>query len=925
MFRIDTIREACEKNSLIITANQRLSSKAIQAWGYYQQEKNQKIWKSPRIYSIDTWFKECWKKLQALGYKDSLYKILSNEQERIFWEEITSQHTLMQTEVLAQQAANAYKALRKWELTINELNQYESDISISLLQHWFANFEKKLTLTQLITQEESLKVIGQAYKDNLLEQEPEISLVGFDDIPPLIQTQLNKMSAKIHHVNSDNFTPKSLFRCEHDDSKSEIKAAAQWAKNILATNNTKNAPRIGIIVPNLGQCRSQVERALINTFEGHSLLTETPRYTLPFNISAGIPLGETPLFIDTFLLLKLNQPDWDIEDVYRLLLSPFWGTYSAEIQMRSSIANDLQQLGLLSIKTAELCWKIKHRVHQKSSSKNKSTNSESVDRDGQQAYAYLENMSNKEKYHRGKQLPSQWVETFLQQLDDINWPGERQPDSIEYQQTQLWHQLLETFSSLDNTLGSISVSVAISQLQRMANRQPFQAKVPDSPIQVLGILEGSGLHFTHCWVLGLHQQTWPPAPAPNPILPVGLQRKYNMPHASSLRELQFAQSLTKNYKHCASEIIFSSANYDTENEIELSPSQLILDIPIQDILTNKEHNEFNQSTNDLDHFITTQHQTKNHERVYCEKAPKVSIFDLNSEGILTGGSSIIKSQSINPFDAFAKHRLKIRKIPKAAIGFSAIDKGNILHLSLASLWKSLKTQEALLLIEDDELTTLLNNIVNVEMNAVIKHKRYHFGKMLCQLEVQRQIDLIMKWLAYEKSRQPFSVVSIEESHRAKISNYTLQLRLDRVDKINDDSGSFYHLIIDYKTGQCSLNDWKGERPADPQLPFYLTVNNSNHYLNQLNAIAFAQINVKKQSLVGLHHENKNITAITSIEKNRIGLHPTWEHASEEWSRISNTLFEQFLSGNVAIDYSNNNQLNFSREYISLNRFYDPQD
>lgn len=912
LFRIDTISEPCETNSLIITANQRLSNKAIQAWGHYQQEKSQTLWKSPRIYSIDKWFKHCWKKLQADGYNNSSHKIISNEQERIFWEQITSHHALMQTEVLAQQAASAYKALCKWKLTIDELKQYESDISSHLLQSWFTEFEKKLARTKLITLEESIKIIGQAYSDGALKQEPEILLVGFDDIPPLINSQLNNISSNIRHIDSDDFIPKTVVRREYKDFESELKAATHWARQILSNSDTNASPRIGIIVPNLGQCRSQIERALINTFEGHSLFTQTPRYTLPFNISAGVPLGKTPLFIDTFLLLKLNQSSWAIEDIYRLLFSPFWGAYSTELETRSSIVNDLQTLGLLTVSTQGLCWRIEQKIQQAISLKNTNT---TIDDGDYKTYRYLKNISDKDRYEKNRQLPSQWVEIFLKQLDDINWPGERQPDSIEYQQTQLWHQLLETFASLDNTLGSISVSDAISQLKNMANYQPFQAKVPDSPIQVLGILEGSGLHFTHCWILGLHQQAWPPAPSPNPMLPIALQREHNMPHASSLRELQFAQSLTKNYKHCAKEIIFSSATYDTDNDIELSPSQLIQDIPIQDGFSDKQSEDF-------EGFITAQHQTKTHESVPCQQAPKVNIFDLNSEGILTGGSNIIKMQSINPFDAFAKHRLKIRSIPKATIGFSAIDKGNILHLSLASIWEQLRTQNTLLSTSEDKLKALVSDIVNAEMNTVIKHKRFHFGTQLCELEAQRQTQLILGWLAHEKSRQPFSVIAIEESHRVKINGYTLQLRLDRVDEINNTSDKPYQLLIDYKTGQCSLNDWKSERPTDPQLPFYLTINNSNHKLGQLNAIAFAQINIKKQSLVGLHHENNHFAELTPIEKNRIGLQPTWEHASEEWNRISNHLFEQFISGNAEVNYINNNQLNFSREYIPLNRFYD---
>lgn len=950
LFRIEIIFDLCQKNSLILTPNQRIRNKAIQAWGLHKLDKNLTSCRPPRIYSLDEWFDECWQKLQKIAYKKSLCQIISPEQERILWEKITSDKKLMHAEVLAKQASTACKVLKRWELTTASLNAYEADTSTHLLKEWHTIFEQRLKRLGFITQETSIEIIGEAYTHNILQQETEIALVGFDDIPPLLGSQLKKMASDIVTIDTNDFTPESISRVSFNDSAAEMEAAAQWAKAIIVAAAPDKNPRIGIIVPNLGQCRAQIERALTNSFEGHSLLTKTPRYTLPYNISAGIPLGKTPLLIDTFLLLKLNQRTWQTDDLYRLLFSNFWGHYAQELEFRSALVNHIQKLGIFSLSIKELCWQIK------TISKKFGSAEDTEDRDlldpikidqpqAKQPLLYLENFDKKEKNQNKKQLPSQWVDIFLDQLNHLNWPGEKQPDSIEYQQTQLWYQLLETFTGLDSTLGAIGVSEAISQLQSMANHQPFQAKVPDSPIQVLGILEGAGLHFTHCWILGLHQQAWPPAPMPNPLLPIGLQRQYNMPHASSLRELQFAQSLTNNYKHCATEIVFSSPHYDDGNEIELTPSQLIKDIPLQQLSAEEQTSRVEASSNEFEQYINRQHAIKNLEFIACNSAPKVNLFDINHEGILTGGSNIIKAQSINPFDAFAKHRLKIRTHTDAVMGFSAIEKGNILHQVLAFLWQHLQTQRQLLSIDNSALTLLVSDGVNVEINNIIKHKRHHFGDEIIQLEAERQTELILKWLAYEKTRQPFAVKCIEESYKINIKGYNLHLRLDRIDEINPViqlsaepyQPEPYHLIIDYKTGQCSLNDWAGEHPNDPQLPFYLCVNNlaanqlnvdnpnfdnNLDYFCSLNAIAFGQINVKQQTLMGLHHESFALPEVTSIKDNKVNLQRTWEQASNEWSRVSFELFERFLCGDTNVQYSNANQLKFSRDFISLNRFYD---
>ena len=86
------------------------------------------------------------------------------------------------------------------------------------------------------------------------------------------------------------------------------------------------------------------------------------------------------------------------------------------------------------------------------------------------------------------------------------------------------------------------------------------------------------------------------------------------------------------------------------------------------------------------------------------------------------------------------------------------------------------------------------------------------------------------------------MVAVEKKHQIQLQNIKLTLRIDRVDQLSDGS----YLIIDYKTGHCAINDWLGERPAEPQLPLYLLA-----YHSPVAGIAYAQINIAKQGMVGL--------------------------------------------------------------------------
>jgi len=86
-----------------------------------------------------------------------------------------------------------------------------------------------------------------------------------------------------------------------------------------------------------------------------------------------------------------------------------------------------------------------------------------------------------------------------------------------------------------------------------------------------------------------------------------------------------------------------------------------------------------------------------------------------------------------------------------------------------------------------------------------------------EIEEMRLVRLITEWLQYEATRAPFTVAKTEEKTSITIAGLGLDLRLDRLDTLDDGSS----LIIDYKTGS-STNTWELPRPVDVQLPLYST-------------------------------------------------------------------------------------------------------
>lgn len=898
LFDIQRLLPHLNADTLILTPNNRLRSKVLQAWGEYQQQQKQQSWRTPNIHVLDQWLQAQWLTLQSMAYPTTSHVIATADQQRVIWETVTANCGLMQTEAIAKQASQAYLTLLRWNLC--DIGTYRSLGINSELVSWIIEFKRRMESLECITQEDSYGIIQHAFDDSSLARIPTIALLGFDDLAPLYEQVLHKASDQLIHLPGPSQQPLSQQRLSFDNSRDEMQACAQWARHILEQDAHA---RIGIIHPNLGQCREQLERAFSHEFEAHSMLPKTERYTLPFNLSAGTPLGDTPLISSTIKNLNLYKKQYDRDFIESCLLSPFWGKYTAELPSRCALIKRLNAMGTFTVSGDNVRYwaeRVDERLAQQNSEE---PYEEPHDSTVLALFPYFRDMQAlyNSAASKGRQLPSRWVDIFLEHLTLMDWPGERTPDSQEYQQTQLWYQLLEGFAGLDNVLGPILQDQAISQLQYMASHTPFQPKVPDSPIQILGILEGAGLDYTHCWVMGLHQQVWPPAPAPNSLLPVHLQREHNMPHASSLRELAYAQSLTQNYRFCAQHLVVSAPAFEDDGEQVLLPSQLIADLPLSDWQPIQHNMTLEQWTQELNNSASL-------DIIDTQQAPAYT------DTLLPGGSGLLKAQSANPFDSFVKYRLQAQPPIPPVNGFSPLEKGNILHASLAMIWRHLKHQQALLDYAPDALEQLIADSVQLAINDVKKHKPRHLGQTLCEIEQARQQQLIAAWLDYEKQRPPFTVIETETSRDIQFSGKTLSIRIDRVDQLQDGR----YLIIDYKTGDSGIRAWENDRPQDPQLPLYALC-----YPHAVKGISFAQINIQKQSFNGLG-DSDIAQGIPAIEKARTSLPKQWDDVLEHWQHVLENLLAEFIQGDCPIQYADNNALRYAEPYLRINRYYEKE-
>jgi ATP-dependent helicase/nuclease subunit B len=285
---------------------------------------------------------------------------------------------------------------------------------------------------------------------------------------------------------------------------------------------------------------------------------------------------------------------------------------------------------------------------------------------------------------------------FSSLLDAFGWPGGKAPGSEEYQTLNSWRSLLEQAGSLDLAAGKISCREAIARLYKMAFDIIFQPEGKEAPVQILGVLEASGLQFDHLWILGLHDGIWPASASPNPFIPLPVQRRSNLPHSSANRELEFSRIMTKHLLSIAPEVIVSHPCQ--EGDRDLCPSPLI-----------KEFSEIDSSGLGLS--VVKTYTDAVFESRQIENYAVSSNVPLTAGETMKGGAKIVRQQAACPFSAFAEFRLGAKMLESSSASIDARDRGILLHKAMESLWQELNSHQKLCSLSQPELKDVVTRTV----------------------------------------------------------------------------------------------------------------------------------------------------------------------------------------------------------------------
>jgi probable DNA repair protein len=667
-----------------------------------------------------------------------------------------------------------------------------------------------------------------------------------------------------------------------------MRLAACWARQIL---QEQPQARIGIVAADLAARRSALAQVLGQVLDPAALAPGAPAAPRPWNLSLGRPLSDQPVVATALRLLALLQPPADTETLGILLLSPHWALPQApaerrvELDRRALLDRRIRDLGDTRMRLSNLCYE----------AGGAGATGDDAERAARPWHSALLAARCGALLEASRDLPARaatgaWAAVFTAWLKAAGWGaqggGSRPLDSYEFQAVEAWNALLSRFSSLSDFAGSLSAAEALALLGRLAGETLFQPRGADAPVQALGLHEAIGQSFDHLWVMGLHDGAWPPAAAPDPFIPLGLQRDHGLPHSGPDLELDWAARVTAGLGAAAAEVVFSHPGRDGSEALGCSP--LIAALPELDA---------GDLPGSLDaHWHRLVRESALPETVSAPATVPAPVALRNPE--VRGGSQLFGDQAACPFKAFATHRLGARPLERPQAGLDAARKGALLHRVLERLWQDLQCQSNLLALDDAALRGLLRAKIDEVLEAQRRRSPATFTERLLALEARRLEQRLSAWLELERRRSPFTVVASEQQQRFEIGGLRLGVKIDRIDRLDDGA----QVVLDYKTGMVRPSAWFGPRPEEPQLPLYGVASRDGSAGGAVAAVAFAQIRADRVGFSGVVRGAGVLPGLPSNGQGELQeATERWPSVLDAWAAELERLAAAFRAGDAAVD------------------------
>ena len=850
--------DACLRTGgLVVTASERAARSLTAAFHRARRAEGLTAWTSPNIQDWQSFVRNAWNERSFDGRL-----VLNPLQEQSLWAEIVAGSGLSAAQLEGPRHRLANLAMEAHILLCGYAPRLLKEGARSAWQQdaaeystWLAEFDETCRAGNLRSAaRQPLELIEALEGDS--STRPPLLLAGFDRILPTQRRLFDAWGSWAEAPPGE--AAKQIEFHLAADPVAELAACALWCKRALAHDPHA---RLLVVTQEVLKRRGEIERAFLRFLRADGIASGGA--TL-FEFSLGVPLGQIALARGARLLLRWLDGFIDEHELDWLLSTGQAAASPDESRALTAFMRALRRRGFERTR-----WALDDFLRQ--------TPGEAL------PAAWILRMTQakqrlKEFAHH-PQSPLAWAELAPQLLEVAGWPGERPLTSGEFQALRRWQQVMDDCASLGFDGRSVKWAEFVAALDRAVNDSLFAPESHDAPVLIAGPAESAGLTADAVWFLGADEDAWPSRGATNPLLPLDVQRESGMPHAAPQLDWDLAAAMTRRFIVSAPEVHFSYAKLS--DGVDARPSRLIEKVAGEPQPLPKEPQEQTPKPK-LDEF----------EDFSCVPFPAHTAH---------GGSKLLSAQSQCPFRAFASWRLNAQNWDPAQAGLTAPQRGNLLHEVMHSIWSGpplgIRSHKELVALGDELRAFADEHVRRVLPNALPHGAHEWMPKEYLDLERTRLTRLITDWLIYERARVPFTVETTEAKTNHPIAGLQLNLRLDRIDRLND--GSL--LVVDYKTGNVETSVWDLPRPDDVQLPLY-----ANYGLGEgeeAGGLVFAKVSVgdDKERFAGYVRNAKGTLKSSIHGANNLVKKPLTDKQLRDWKKYIEKLVKAFISGRAEVD------------------------
>jgi probable DNA repair protein len=895
----DALLDALAAGAVVATGNARLARSLAAEFDRRMLAAGATAWPTPAVLPLSAWLQAAHEEA-SLRSPTPLPRVLGAEQEEQVWAAVIREDLARRPAAPLRVEATAHRARQSWELVCEfRLDLADGRFGLTENPEAFRRWAQRFSARNRERSEIPAAALPARLLPLLAEGRiplpPQLLLAGFYVLTPVQQALVAALRAAGCAVDwvAFNGDPGVAVRLRADDPRREVERVADWARGLL---EQQPGLRLGIVVPDLGARRAVLVEALRRALDPGALLPGAAPAPRPWNISLGRPLASYPVVATALRLLGLMRSPADTEALGLLLLSPHWAlpddaaARCAELERRALLDRRIRRLGDARLPLATL------RFHAGGAREDESTDV-SAGYSARPWHSARLAARLDALLALSRELPARgdagtWAAHFAAWLTAADWGaygrGGRPLDSHEYQAAEAWSELLSRFSGLTDYAGPLSLGEALALAGRLATETLFQPRAGDASVQVLGLYEAFSQSFDRLWVLGLHDGVWPPAPRPDPFLPLGLQRERGLPHSGPDLELEWATDVTAQLQRSAAEIVFSYPARDGDQHLQCSP--LIAALP-------------EVAASALPCGSEPGWRRRVSDSATSDAVPPSAAVPLRHPQV-PGGSRVFADQAACPFRAFANHRLGAAPLERTQAGLDPMRRGTLAHRLLALVWAELETQANLLALDQDALRARLRVHIESLLETERRRSPATVTARFRAVEAQRLEDQAVRWLNLERERSAFTVVAQEEGRRFETGGVSVRLFIDRIDRLADGA----RVVLDYKTGTVRPSAWFGERPEEPQLPLYGVAVRGGPPAGSMTAdgpvaaVAFAQIRADGVAFNGVVREPGLLPGLPARRKGPLqDATGEWPAVLDEWARELERLAAGFRAGTAEVD------------------------